>query len=235
MERLARSHELYTANPDEDGKYHCPKEGEAGCSHAPTSLKCNYYKYVDFHLKPYRRKNESCIGSQFTSPACVLRHEREAHGMHGHGSRPHLCQFPDCERSQPGQGFPRRYNLFDHMKRVHDWSPEPPPGMEPSPSKRIRGKRSHDKKPEPGLAVGDDSPENSTLRSLNHRVTGPEAGPGSAQLSPIALAFAEAASSPKYKRAFSTSATQGVRQGGSLNPEPARYIFANQGPGDFEP
>jgi hypothetical protein len=39
--------------------------------------------------------------------------------MHGHGSRPYLCQYEDCERSFPGQGFPRRYNLFDHMKRVH--------------------------------------------------------------------------------------------------------------------
>jgi hypothetical protein len=41
--------------------------------------------------------------------------------MHGHGSKPHLCYFPGCERSFHGHGFPRRYNLFDHMKRVHDY------------------------------------------------------------------------------------------------------------------
>ncbi|ORY09016.1 hypothetical protein BCR34DRAFT_385267 [Clohesyomyces aquaticus] len=128
--QLARSHELYTAKPDEHGKYHCPKEGEAGCNHGPTSLKCNYDKYVDSHLKPFRCKNKACLGVQFSSTACLLRHEREAHGMHGHGSRPHLCQYPDCDRSLPGHGFPRRYNLFDHMKRVHDWSP---PATEPSP------------------------------------------------------------------------------------------------------
>jgi hypothetical protein len=41
--------------------------------------------------------------------------------MHGHGARPHLCHFRDCERAVPGHGFPRRYNLFDHMKRVHQY------------------------------------------------------------------------------------------------------------------
>lgn len=51
--------------------------------------------------------------------------------MHGHGSRPHLCLFPDCDRAQEGNGFPRRYNLFDHMKRVHDFTG---PVLDPSPT-----------------------------------------------------------------------------------------------------
>ena len=42
--------------------------------------------------------------------------------MHGHGEKPHLCYFSECDRSYPGNGFPRRWNLFDHMKRVHDYS-----------------------------------------------------------------------------------------------------------------
>lgn len=50
--------------------------------------------------------------------------------MHGHGSRPHLCHFTDCDRSLSGNGFPRRYNLYDHMKRVHDFTN---PVAEPSP------------------------------------------------------------------------------------------------------
>jgi len=45
--------------------------------------------------------------------------------MHGHGDRPHLCYYEGCERGVSGNGFPRRYNLFDHMKRVHDHKEEP--------------------------------------------------------------------------------------------------------------
>jgi hypothetical protein len=85
---------------------------------------------VDSHLKPFRCNKKTCIGVQFSSTACLLRHEREAHGMHGHGARPHLCHFTDCERAVPGHGFPRRYNLFDHMKRVHQYDG---PTTEPSP------------------------------------------------------------------------------------------------------
>ncbi|KAF1835172.1 hypothetical protein BDW02DRAFT_597564 [Decorospora gaudefroyi] len=128
--KVARSHPLYQQGPDKDGKYHCPEEGKAGCSHKPTSLKCNYDKYVDSHLKPFRCNKKTCVGVQFSSTACLLRHEREAHGMHGHGARPHLCHFRDCERAVPGHGFPRRYNLFDHMKRVHQYDG---PTTEPSP------------------------------------------------------------------------------------------------------
>ena len=77
-------------------------------------------KHLDSHLKPYRCKVSACVAVPFSSTACLLRHEREAHGMHGHGEKPHLCWFPDCDRSVSGNGFPRRWNLFDHMKRVHD-------------------------------------------------------------------------------------------------------------------
>jgi hypothetical protein len=87
-------------------------------------------KFVDSHLKPFRCNKKTCVGVQFSSTACLLRHEREAHGMHGHGARPHLCHFRDCERAVPGHGFPRRYNLFDHMKRVHQYDG---PTTEPSP------------------------------------------------------------------------------------------------------
>lgn len=71
---------------------------------------------------------------QFSSNACLFRHEREAHGLHGHGDNPHLCLFEGCDRSVPGYGFPRRWNLFDHMRRVHDYtSSERSSSPEPSP------------------------------------------------------------------------------------------------------
>lgn len=118
----AREHPLYHVGPRDDGLYHCPFAGEEDCTHKPEKLKCNYDKHLDSHLKPYRCKVPSCVEVPFSSTACLLRHEREAHGMHGHGEKPHLCHFQECERSAPGNGFPRRWNLGDHMKRVHDYT-----------------------------------------------------------------------------------------------------------------
>ncbi|KAF4979475.1 hypothetical protein FZEAL_4334 [Fusarium zealandicum] len=117
----ARDHDLYKkAAPQDDGLYHCPWEGQASCNHKAEKLKCNYDKFVDSHLKPYRCKAEACEGARFSSTACLLRHEREAHGLHGHGEKPFLCVYEGCERAVPGNGFPRQWNLRDHMKRVHN-------------------------------------------------------------------------------------------------------------------
>lgn len=77
-------------------------------------------KFVDSHLKPYRCKVESCENARFSSTACLLRHEREAHAMHGHGDKPYLCTYEGCDRAVPGCGFPRNWNLRDHMRRVHN-------------------------------------------------------------------------------------------------------------------
>ncbi|PGH34539.1 hypothetical protein GX50_02622 [[Emmonsia] crescens] len=121
--RSPRDHHYYSLPTQADGKYHCPFENdEKPCAHAPTTQKCGYHKYLDSHLKPYRCKVSQCVDAHFSSNACLFRHEREAHGMHGHGENPHLCHFSICERSVPGNGFPRRWNLHDHMKRVHDYT-----------------------------------------------------------------------------------------------------------------
>lgn len=40
--------------------------------------------------------------------------------MHGHGDKPFSCPYEGCERSEPGNGFPRKWNLADHMRRVHN-------------------------------------------------------------------------------------------------------------------
>src|SRR5271154_4024058 len=96
-------------------------------------------KFVDSHLQPYRCKVNTCENARFSSTACLLRHEREAHSMHGHGEKPFLCTFEGCERGVPGNGFPRHWNLCDHMKRVHNRSPSPPAG--PRRMKRDRERR----------------------------------------------------------------------------------------------
>lgn len=115
-----RSHPLYTtAAPQSDGYYHCAFAGREDCTHKPTKLKCNYDKYIDSHLRPFVCKSDKCRDNRFSSTACLLRHEREAHGLHGHGEKPYRCEYEGCDRALPGNGFPRNYNLLDHMKRVH--------------------------------------------------------------------------------------------------------------------
>ncbi|KAK5683732.1 hypothetical protein LTR17_027250 [Elasticomyces elasticus] len=154
-----RTHPLYNEGPHTDGLYHCPFKTDPSCQHRPTKLKCNYDKFVDSHLKPFRCKIEACSKQEFSSTACLLRHEREAHGMHGHGDRPHLCWYADCERSFPGHGFPRRYNLFDHMKRVHDYPgevktlPELPAPETASQSQRRTGRKRKASESLPGEPV----------------------------------------------------------------------------------
>jgi Ring finger domain len=61
-----------------------------------------------------------CQEKVFSSNACLFRHEREAHGLHEHGENPNLCWVSACERAKPGYGFPRKWNLGDHMMRVHN-------------------------------------------------------------------------------------------------------------------
>ncbi|KAN0090196.1 hypothetical protein V8E51_018775 [Hyaloscypha variabilis] len=143
LDNTAREHPLYhNVTPKADGLYHCPFEDDpkANCTHKPEKLKCNYEydpvfpysrvfianhsmcasKFVDSHLKPYKCKVNTCKELCFSSTACLLRHEREAHAMHGHGDKPFLCTYEGCERGVPGNGFPRHWNLRDHMKRVHN-------------------------------------------------------------------------------------------------------------------
>ncbi|KAL4875617.1 hypothetical protein BJY04DRAFT_154525 [Aspergillus karnatakaensis] len=149
--RNPRDHPFYSLSTHSDGKYYCPfTNGDKPCNHPPTTQKCAYHKYLDSHLKPYRCRVPSCMDAQlqFSSNACLFRHEREAHGLHGHGDNPHLCLFEGCDRSIPGYGFPRRWNLFDHMRRVHDYasserpsSPDASPVMNQSKKKESAGRK----------------------------------------------------------------------------------------------
>jgi hypothetical protein len=74
--------------------------------------------------------------------------------MHGHGEKPYLCSYEGCERSVAGHGFPRQWNLKDHMRRVHNdngataqpASP-PPSGANTSTRGRKRKNDAQEKQP----------------------------------------------------------------------------------------
>ena len=97
---------------------------------SPSSKDANlinpHSKNLDSHLRPYRCKadNPDCQEKAFSSNAVLFRHEREAHGLHGHGDNPWTCAYDGCERRKHGNGFPRKWNLYDHMRRVHGHSGE---------------------------------------------------------------------------------------------------------------
>ena len=82
-----------------------------------------------------------CEDLRFSSNACLLRHEREAHGEHAHGVNPFLCKFPDCDRARDGNGFPRRWNQRDHMKRVHQYEETDAPSKKSPSSQSQQPKR----------------------------------------------------------------------------------------------
>lgn len=110
---------------------------------------------------------------RFSSNACLFRHEREAHGLHGHGDNPHLCLWEGCERSAPGNGFPRRWNLYDHMRRVHDYqsserlsSPETSPSSAPTKKKEAASRKRR------GVTGPTPAPTMKRTRSV-HSQTGP--------------------------------------------------------------
>lgn len=58
--------------------------------------------------------------------------------MHGHGEKPFLCTFSGCERGLEGHGFPRHWNLRDHMRRVHNQEPSPSTSSKPIKVSRKR-------------------------------------------------------------------------------------------------
>ncbi len=63
--------------------------------------------------------------------------------MHGHGDKPFLCTYEGCERGVAGNGFPRHWNLRDHMKRVHNdlGQTKSNPSGSPPPSGPTKGKK----------------------------------------------------------------------------------------------
>ena len=74
---------------------------------------------MDKHERPYKCDKPQCaklLG--FTYSGGLLRHEREVHGMHGGPKEQLFCPIKHCKRHTE-QGFTRRENLQEHLRRVH--------------------------------------------------------------------------------------------------------------------
>ncbi|MCJ1374375.1 hypothetical protein MMC20_005607 [Loxospora ochrophaea] len=81
--------------------------------------KCEWTKHMDKHNRPYVCQEPGCDKIQgFTYSGGLLRHQREVHKQHGGPKTRYMCPFQDCKRSS-GQGFSRKENLNEHLRRVH--------------------------------------------------------------------------------------------------------------------
>ena len=76
-------------------------------------------KHMDRHNRPYRCDKPNCEAPAFGDIGGLFRHQREVHKVRD-GDRPimeHLCPDPSCDRNS--RGFPRRWNLLEHQRRIH--------------------------------------------------------------------------------------------------------------------
>lgn len=74
---------------------------------------------MDRHDRPYRCQQVGCDAPPFGDIGGLFRHRREVHKMRD-GDRPlseHFCPISTCERHT--RGFPRRWNLLEHQRRIH--------------------------------------------------------------------------------------------------------------------
>lgn len=74
---------------------------------------------MDRHTRPYRCDMPACDAPAFGDAGGLFRHQREVHKSRD-GDRPiteYLCPDRRCERNT--RGFPRRWNLLEHQRRIH--------------------------------------------------------------------------------------------------------------------
>jgi len=72
----------------------------------------HFRKHEAKHSKPYICQVPNCKHTRFGDKSGLDRHNREVHG-----SQTHCCPITSCKRYV--RGFPRKYNLAEHLKRCH--------------------------------------------------------------------------------------------------------------------
>lgn len=91
-----------------------------GCTvQTPFTRRSDLKKHLDRHNRPYRCDKPDCEAPAFGDIGGLFRHQREVHKIRD-GDRPiveHFCPDPSCDRNS--RGFPRRWNLLEHQRRIH--------------------------------------------------------------------------------------------------------------------
>lgn len=121
-----REHTFYKMRPDENGRYHCPYAALEVCWYRPQKLKSNFDKHLDSHLKPYRCNFGECVDTQFSSSGCLLRHEREVHGMQKNKARTYLVHSHDGFEPSEETTTPSYLRRSSHRDAAADRMYEPP-------------------------------------------------------------------------------------------------------------
>ena len=128
--------ETYSSRPEREPPRN--DNGDIICQHEACRDKseifrrpCEWNKHMDKHERPYKCSEPTCEQNPgFTYSGGLLRHMREVHkkGV-GPTRRPLFCPHANCIRST-GEGFTRRENLEEHLRRRHSYtghySPPPP-------------------------------------------------------------------------------------------------------------
>lgn len=103
--------------------------------------------------------------------------------MHGHGDKPFSCPYKGCDRSEPGNGFPRKWNLADHKRRVHDRENQSPSTATSTAMSRGAGSTDGQQGSKRKGAVA--KRPKSRRNSKNVAVVRPAAGPKATTMTPV--------------------------------------------------
>ena len=101
----------------------------------------------------------------FTYSGGLLRHEREVHNKHGGPKERLRCPNADCKRHD-GNGFTRKENLNEHVRRVHEKRRAEPASSKPGSPHSQSSKRRWSDATSPGAAEDDSEALRKELKRL---------------------------------------------------------------------
>ncbi|KAI9752577.1 MAG: hypothetical protein M4579_005575 [Chaenotheca gracillima] len=165
--------ELDTPPSDSKDQDRASRQNVLKCDMCSTKTvftrRSEYKKHLDRHNRPYKCTREGCSAAPFGDAGGLYRHQREVHKTQ-EGDRPiteFLCPEKGCDRHV--RGFPRRWNLIEHQRRVHGLDKEEA-GDESRVIKRFKRVKSELSSPTDTVKSDETSERQST--TVNQSLTG---------------------------------------------------------------